>query len=305
MSDPAPAPVIIRFEKLTLEMQGQVYLRDAELTIFEGESLVVAGLPGCGKSFILRLILGLPGVDQDEVNIEGDITVNGQSVLEMPLADVQRLRRRMGSVMWDGGLIENMDIRSNISLPLNYHHRGIMSATEIEGRCDALMRDTGLLESCAPGVRPVSINREQRLYVSLARALINEPFVLLMDDPAAGLSPGSAYRLKRFFFHYVPEFPTHPSNQVRTGRPLTRVSTTTDLGRYLDFGDRFVVLSDKKLRVIGDRRAIAASTEQDVLELLGPDVRADAMNLAEESATDLIDKTPEAAAVGSRSQGAA
>ena len=301
MMDPAPA--IIRFEKLSLEMQGHVYLRDADLTIYEGESLVVAGLPGSGKSFVLRLILGLPGADDDEVHLEGDVTVNGQSVLQMPLADLQRLRRRMGSVMRDGGLIENMDIRSNVSLPLNYHHRGIMSVAEIEGRCDDLMRDLDLLELGASGIRPVSINREQRLYVSLARAFINEPFVLLMDDPAAGLSPGSAYRLKRFFFHYEPEFPTHPSNQVRTGRPLTRVATTSDLGRYLDFGDRFVVLSDQKLRVIGDRQAIAASTEQEVLELLAPEVRADATNLAEETVTDLIERADDVAIPG-RAQGA-
>jgi ABC-type transporter Mla maintaining outer membrane lipid asymmetry ATPase subunit MlaF len=301
MSDPAPA-AIIRFEKLSLEMEGHVYLRDADLTVYEGESLVVAGLPGCGKSLVLRLILGLPGADDDEVHLEGDVTVNGQSVLDMPLSDLQRLRRRMGSVMRDGGLIENMDIRGNVSLPLNYHHRGIMSVAEIEGRCDDLLRDMGLLELAATGVRPVSINREQRLYVSLARAFINEPFVLLMDDPAAGFSPGSAYRLKRFFFHYRPEFPTHPSNQVHTGRPLTRISTTSDLGRYIDFGDRFVVLSDQKLRVIGDRVAIAASTEQDVLQLLGPEVRADSTSLAEETASDLIERAADVATPSGRQE---
>jgi hypothetical protein len=77
---------------------------------------------------------------------------------------------------------------------------------------------------------------------------------------------------------------------VRTGRPLTRISTTSDLGRYIDFGDRFVVLSEQKLRVIGDRVAIAASTEQDVLQLLGPEVRADSTSLAEETASDLVEK---------------
>ena len=298
MSDPAPA--IIRFEKVTFEMEGQVFLRDADLCVYEGETLIVAGLPGCGKSFVLRLILGLPGADENEMRVEGDITVNGQSVFGMPLADLQRVRRRMGTVMRDGGLIENMDLRANMALPLNYHHRGVMSGAEIEGRCDALMRDMSFAELCRPETRPVAINREQRLYVSLARALINEPFIVLMDDPAAGLSPGSAYRLKRFCFHYEPEFPTHPANQVLTGRPLTRIATTTDLGRYLDFGDRFVVLSDKQLRVIGDREAIAASTEEDVLELLSPEVQADAVSVAEESASELMDDS--AVAAGSPSQ---
>ena len=286
---------IISFENLTLEVQGRAYLRDADLAIYEGESLIVAGLPGCGKSFILRAILGLPGDNLEDVRLEGDLTIDGQSVLEMSHEELQQLRRRMGTVMGSvmnpGGLIDNMDVSGNIALPLNYHNRGIMSLEEIEGRCEVLLRDMDMVELGIPGLRPVALNREQRLYVSLARCLVNEPIALLMDDPASGLSPGNAHRLKGFLFDYQPEFATYPSHEARSERALTRVVTTSDLSQYLDVGDRFAVISDGKVRVVGDHEDVAASTDEEVLELLSPDVRANALSVAEESATELTGKS--------------
>ena len=148
-----------------------------------------------------------------------------------------------------------------------------------------------LVELGSPGIRPVSLNREQRLYVSLARGLVNEPFALLMDDPVVGLSPGNSYRFKGFLFEYQPEFATYPANEERSDRALTRIVTTSDFARYLDVGDRFAVISDGRIRVVGDHEDVAASTDQDVLELLSPDVRADTVNIVEESTAEFTGKS--------------
>ena len=276
MQDDA-SPTLVELRDVTLEVDGQVYLRQANLTLSVGESLVVAGLPGSGKSFVIRLMLGLPGLGSgSRSHLEGEVLVDGVDVAATSGQDLQALRSRMGAVLLDGGLIENMDVRRNIMLPLTYHHRTDMGKVEIDERCDLLLQDLGLSHLNRPGLRPVGLNREERIYVSLARALANEPFLLLMDDPAAGLSPGCAARLSEVCFGYYPRFSTHPHTQVLSTRPLTRVMTTSDIGRYLTFGDRFVVLSEQQLHEVGGRDAVMASTEAHVRVLLSENATRDA-----------------------------
>ncbi len=263
--DASVPPTLVEMRDVTLEVDGQVYLSQANLEVRVGESLIVAGLPGSGKSFVIRLMLGLPGLGSGlRSHLEGEVLVDGVDVAATSGPELQQLRSRMGSVLRDGGLIENMDVRRNITLPLTYHHRTSMGKADIDERCDLLLQDLGLSQLNRPGLRPVGLNREERIYVSLARALANEPFLLLMDDPAAGLSPGCAAQLSDACFGYYPRFPTHPETQPPSTLPLTRVTTTSDIGRYMAFGDRFVVLHEQQLHEVGGRDAVAASSEAHV-----------------------------------------
>lgn len=261
------AAPIVELRHVHLEVEGRVYLDGAQLRVEAGERVVIAGLPGCGKSFVPRLILGLPGMDPGQARVAGEVIVDGLSVPSLSGGPLQGLRRRIGSVMRDGGLIENMDIRRNIALPLNYHYGDVLGPAQIDRRCAAVLEDLGLARLGRPGIRPVALNREERLYASLARALSAEPFLLLLDDPAAGLSPTPAYRLCQRAFCYEPAF---TGRLPLTGgpRPLTRIATTSDLGRYLDFGDRFVLLWEGRLEPIGDRDAVRGSTDARVRQLL-------------------------------------
>ena len=273
MTTPAPLEEqpLVQFDRVTLAVDGRTYLRNVDLTVNEGEALVVAGPPGCGKSFLPRLILGLPGMRKESIYLDGEVRVAGHNIMaDNSAADMQRLRRQMGSVLRGGGLIENMDIRRNITLPLNYHYRDVMRPAEIDARCDSLLEDMDLSDLAIPGRRPVGLNREERLYASLARALINEPFLLMLDEPTAGLSPMSAQRLTQFLFYYQPEFATHADAGGLSGRRLTRLVTSVDLGRYLRHGTRFAVLDDQRLTVVGDRQATAMSDDPSVRDLLSP-----------------------------------
>lgn len=261
----------VEFRDVQLSVDGTCYLRGADLSVAAGESVVIAGLPGCGKSFVPRLILGLPGLDEDRVELQGQVCVSGENVPLLNSQELQLLRRRIGSVMRDGGLVENMDIRANVSLPLTYHYRDVLGPEDIQRRCDLLLADFQLEHLGAPGIRPVAIHRRERLYASLARALVCEPFLLLLDEPCAGLDPGSARRLREHVFTYEPLFePALLQRRVA----LTRIVATADLGRYLDVADRFVLLWEGQLESIGDRTAVLASDDARVRQLLdtGPGV---------------------------------
>lgn len=274
MSDDAAPATLVELREVTLEVDGRVYLRQANLKVRVGESLIVAGLPVSGKSFVIRLMLGLPGLGSgSRSSLQGEVLVDGVDVATSSGPQLQQLRSHIGAVLLAGGLIENMDVRRNITLPLTYHHRTDMGKVDIDDRCDLLLRDLGLSQLNRPGLRPVGLNREERIYVSLARALANEPFLLLLDDPVAGLSPGCAARLSDMCFGYYPRFPTHPDTQPPSSLPLTRITTTTDLGRYLAFGDRFVVLHEQQLHEVGGRDAVAANSDPHVRMLLAEDTQ--------------------------------
>ena len=266
-------PIIV-FDKVTLSVEGRRFLHRADLEVSEGETLVVAGPPGCGKSFVLRLVLGLPGMARETVRFEGEVFVDGRSVFDESPQGLQRLRRRLGCVLRGGGLIENMDIRRNVALPLNYHYRDVMGAGDIDARCDALFRDMGLVDRAVAGLRPVLLNREERTYVALARALVNQPHILLLDEPTSGLSPDAAERLARFCFYYQPEFSPAPAPvEDSAGKPMTRIVTAVDLQRYLDFGHRFAVLADERVQIVGDHEAVLSSSDPKVQRLMSPSAR--------------------------------
>jgi ABC-type transporter Mla maintaining outer membrane lipid asymmetry ATPase subunit MlaF len=263
----------VELRKVTLEVGGKCYLQEADLTVQAGETVVIAGLPEAGKSFVPRLLLGLPGMDNDEVSLQGEVLVSEANVAALSTLDLQALRRCIGTVMRDGGLIENMDIRANVMLPLTYHYRDLLGAEKIQARCAAVLADLQLGHLAASGMRPVALTRHERIYVSLARALVTEPFLLLLDEPCVGLSPGAAQRLCEFIFNYQPVFeeplPNHTGDR---SAGLTRIATTVDFGAYLNFADRFVLMWNGKLENLGDRSAVLTSSDPRVHKLLNPEI---------------------------------
>lgn len=258
MIDVTASP-LIELRDVTLEVEGHRFLDHASLQVEVGETLVVMGGPGCGKSFVLRLLLALPGMGDIPVKLRGEVIVAGQDVFALNGADLQRLRRRAGFVMQGGGLIENMDIRRNIALPIQYHFRDVLPDGGLaDRRCDQLLQRFGLAQLGGAGLRPVALNHEQRIYVALARALVAEPFLLLMDDPASTLSPSAARRLCQHAFE-TPVFSDQLPG-IESTVP-TRLVVTADPARYLDVASRFVLLADGQLFSVGDRQALGVSTD--------------------------------------------
>lgn len=256
---------VASFADVTLDVDGTRYLDGASLSVGAGERLLVVGLPGSGLSFVPRLLLGLPGLVADRAQVTGRVCVDGQDLAELTPQELQMLRCRIGSVMRDGGLIENMVIGANVMLPLTYHHRDTLGAEQIQARCSLLLRELQVEYLDQPGRRPVSLNRLERITVALARALIVEPFLLMADDPCAGLSPEPARALCDQVFGYDPAFPHPLPGSRHPEQRRTRLVTASCLMPYLPHVDRVVLLMDGKLESLGEPDSVAADPRTQML----------------------------------------
>jgi phospholipid/cholesterol/gamma-HCH transport system ATP-binding protein len=155
-------------------------LRGVNLTINAGEALAIIGRSGCGKSVLLKHIVGLLMPDS------GTVKVEGESISEIEEKDLYRIRRKFGFLFQGAALFDSMTVFENISLPLVENNLGY-SKTEIENAVSEKLELVGL-----PGtqnLKPAELSGGMKKRVGLARALITNPDYILYDEPTTGLDP--------------------------------------------------------------------------------------------------------------------
>jgi ABC-type transporter Mla maintaining outer membrane lipid asymmetry ATPase subunit MlaF len=167
-----------------IEMQGVNYKRDELLlldnisfTVAPGEFLVIAGSDVVGKTPFLKLCAGLISP------ASGEVKIGGKNISGFNYNELQKFRQKTGFVFQDAVLISNLNIRENIALPLKYHY-GVSDKT-IDKRVEKYLESFNLVRYA--NERPAGLPLEIRLLVNLARALIVDPDLLLLDEIFASL----------------------------------------------------------------------------------------------------------------------
>jgi cell division transport system ATP-binding protein len=171
---------MIRFDKVTKiyprAAAGAAALRDVTFRIAKGEFVFLTGPSGAGKSTILKLLY------MDERPTKGEVRVSGYSSKEAKGREVAKLRRRLGIVFQDFQLLEDRTAEANVAFALEVI--GTPSAA-ISGRLARALTQVGLASKSAAFPRELSGGEPQR--VAFARALVNDPFVLIADEPTGNL----------------------------------------------------------------------------------------------------------------------
>ena len=178
---PAPSQPngpVIRLTDVHKAFGDKHVLRGVNLAAGEGESLVVIGGSGTGKSVLLKHVIGLLAPDKGRVEIDGTV------IHELGYREISRFRRRFGMAFQEGALFDSMSVAENVAFPLE--RRGLPKAEIAERVADCLARVR--LEDAA-GKLPGELSGGMRRRVGFARAIAHRPRILLFDEPTTGLDP--------------------------------------------------------------------------------------------------------------------
>lgn len=176
----AAADNLIELEGLNVEFGRQEVLRRIDLVVPRGQTLAVIGESGCGKTVLLKTIIGLIDPTQGEVRFDG------QNLATLSDQEISDLRTRFGFVFQQAALFDSMTVAENILFPLKQHKRG--GEAENQRLMMSLLSEVGLSKA-ALSKRPAELSGGMRKRVGLARALAMQPEAVLYDEPTTGLDP--------------------------------------------------------------------------------------------------------------------
>ncbi|MEA2202615.1 MAG: phospholipid/cholesterol/gamma-HCH transport system ATP-binding protein [Solirubrobacteraceae bacterium] len=171
----------IEFHDVSLAFDDQVVLDNVSFTVAPGEMKLMLGESGGGKSMILKLVLGLEKPDS------GEIFVDGEEVTRLPEPELNRIRERMGIVFQEGALFDSLTVFENVAYRLQ--ERGEDDVT-IERKVEEILTFVGL--KGAEDKLPSELSGGMKRRVAIARAVVDEPEIVLFDEPTTGLDPPTA-----------------------------------------------------------------------------------------------------------------
>jgi len=217
--------VIVEFRKVTKSFDGNVVLDELDLRIFRGETLVVMGRSGCGKSVLLKHILGLLRPDS------GSIYFRGEDITKFNRKKLFQMRMHFGMLFQSAALFDSMTVGENVALPLRKHTG--LSDEEIEGIVEEKLRLVGL--TGVVDKHPAELSGGMKKRVGLARAVVMNPEVVLYDEPTTGLDPIMADVINELI------------NRLKNELEITSVVVTHDIKSAYKVADRMAMLHEGKI----------------------------------------------------------
>lgn len=171
--------IVIDIEHLRKSFGKSEILKDINLKINRGETIVTLGKSGTGKSVTLKCIVGLVIPDS------GKVSVLGKNIPELSYEELQYLRKKIGFVFQSGALYDSMSVRQNLEFPLMRNTD--LSQTEINIKVEEVLSDVGL--SQAIDKMPSELSGGMKKRIGVARTIIMNPEIMLWDEPTTGLDP--------------------------------------------------------------------------------------------------------------------
>jgi phospholipid/cholesterol/gamma-HCH transport system ATP-binding protein len=242
----APHKAFIEIRGLHKALGTQRILRGMTLEVKEGETLVLIGPSGEGKSVLLKHIIGLMRPDA------GEVLVEGQSLNELNERALAKVRTKLGFLFQNAALFDSLTVEQNVAFPLI--ESGLKDQTQITQRVHEALDLVELAEH--KHKFPINLSGGMRKRVGIARAIVGKPRCILYDEPTAGLDPVVTDVIDRMIKRL----------QKRTG--VTSIVVTHDMGSVFKIADRVAMLKQGTVRFLGTRDELKNTTDPELRDFI-------------------------------------
>ena len=225
--------------------ENQVLL-GVNLVINKGETLVIIGRSGCGKSVLLKHIIGLMKPD------EGQVIIEGQDIAKISIKELYKLRAKFGFLFQGAALFDSMDVGENVGLALQENTR--MKPDEIKKVVAEKLELVGL-----PGtekMKPSDLSGGMKKRVSLARSLATDPEYILYDEPTTGLDPVMSDAIDDLI------------KELTMKLKVTSIVVTHDIFSVYEVADKVAMMHDGKIYFYGTPQELIKSEDELVKDFL-------------------------------------
>ena len=216
---------MIRFENVTKVLGRRAVLDNISFEVGEGETFVIVGLSGAGKSVTLKHMIRLMHPDA------GRVMIDGEEISDMGRRALRKVRSKFGVLFQSAALLQWMSVHDNVALPLREHTR--MPEDEIIRQVNEKLELLSLGD--AGGKYPSDISGGMQKRAGLARAIIMNPQIVLYDEPTSGLDPVTSRRIDGLIVN------------MREKLGITSVVVTHDLHSALAIGSRIMMLHEGRI----------------------------------------------------------
>jgi phospholipid/cholesterol/gamma-HCH transport system ATP-binding protein len=230
---------MIEVRNLSKSFGANKILDDVSFRIENGESIVIIGRSGGGKSVLLKHLVGLLCPDA------GEVLVDGENIGPLNERELLRVRKKFGMVFQGAALFDSMTVAENVAFAFRRHKN--MTPGEIAKRVAAALEMVDL-----PGTenrKPAELSGGMRKRVGLARAIIYEPQIVLYDEPTTGLDPIVSDSIDKLII------------RVRDHLKVTSIVVTHDMRSARRVGNRVLMLHQKKIYANATPEELFASTD--------------------------------------------
>jgi phospholipid/cholesterol/gamma-HCH transport system ATP-binding protein len=221
-------------------------LFDISFGIRRNQITVIMGVSGCGKTTLLRHLIGL------KPSSPGQIFIDGEDFGKFDEMGMNRYRRRIGVLFQSGALFNSMTVADNVSVPLRVHTR--LSKETIRIISTIKLHQVGLSQFC--DYMPSQLSGGMQKRAGLARSLAMDPEILFVDEPSSGLDPITAAGLDNLIL------------ELRDTLRMTIIVVTHELESAFHIADQMVVLDKGSLIAVGSPKEIQASADDRVVQFL-------------------------------------
>jgi phospholipid/cholesterol/gamma-HCH transport system ATP-binding protein len=212
---------LVALDRVSMQFGSQPVLREINLPIHRGETVGIIGESGCGKTVLLKTLIGLVHPSH------GEVLFDGQNLSQLSDQQLTRQRIRFGFLFQQAALFDSFTVAQNVAFPLRQHTQ--KNDQEVRQIVLARLAEVGLPESVL-FKKPAELSGGMRKRVGLARALVMNPEVMLYDEPTTGLDPIMSDVINELIL------------RTRQEHPVTSVAVTHDMNTVRKVADRVVML---------------------------------------------------------------